>query len=207
MIPPTRLDDEVLERSSRGCAIPTSAAATSARSSPRTASPSGASASSARGAGATPSSPRWTSSTRTRSGWCAPRSRRFPTGGTRPRRARGASTASSRSAAAVDGRGRRVEIDFAGTSPQHDGNLNCPLAVDALGVLLRRPLPDRPGPARVGRSVRARDRDRAGGLSRQRASARGRRRRQRRDLVAGSSTSSSPRSARRSTCPPRARGR
>ena len=31
--------------------------------------------------------------------------------------------------AAVTIRGDEIEIDFAGTSPQHDGNLNCPLAV------------------------------------------------------------------------------
>jgi N-methylhydantoinase B len=31
--------------------------------------------------------------------------------------------------AAVTVRGEELEIDFAGTAPQHDGNLNCPLAV------------------------------------------------------------------------------
>src|SRR5439155_7317357 len=31
--------------------------------------------------------------------------------------------------AAVTVSGDEVEIDFAGTAPQHDGNLNCPLAV------------------------------------------------------------------------------
>jgi N-methylhydantoinase B len=31
--------------------------------------------------------------------------------------------------AAVTVRGDEIEIDFAGTAPQHDGNLNCPLAV------------------------------------------------------------------------------
>src|SRR5581483_2845962 len=30
---------------------------------------------------------------------------------------------------AVTIRGDEIEVDFAGTSPQHDGNLNCPLAV------------------------------------------------------------------------------
>ena len=31
--------------------------------------------------------------------------------------------------AAVTIAGDEIEIDFAGTAPQHDGNLNCPLAV------------------------------------------------------------------------------
>ena len=71
--------------SSRTRATPTSGAATCARRSPRTDSPSGASTSSARGADASASPRRWTSSTRTRSGWCARRSRGCPTARGRPR--------------------------------------------------------------------------------------------------------------------------
>ena len=52
----------------------------------------------------------------------------------------------------------------------------------ALGLVLRRPLRDRPRPACVRRSVRARDREGARGLPRQRAPARGRRGGKRRDL-------------------------
>ena len=59
-----------------------------------------------------------------------------------------------------------------------------PARGDALGLLLRRPLPDRPRSACVRRRVRARHRDGARGLPRQRAPARGRRRREHRDLVA-----------------------
>ena len=84
----------------------------------------------------------------------------------------------------VDGRrATRSASTSTGTAPQHDGNLNCPLVGDALGLLLRRPLPHRAGPARVRRRLRAGDRDGARRLPRQRAAARGRRRRQHRDVV------------------------
>ena len=53
--------------------------------------------------------------------------------------------------AAVTVAGDGVEIDFAGTAPQHAGNLNCPLAGHPLGVRVRAPLPDRSGRARLGR--------------------------------------------------------
>ena len=48
---------------------------------------------------------------------------------------------SSRSTAALEIRAAvtiaddEIEIDFEGTSPQHDGNLNCPLVGHALGLL------------------------------------------------------------------------
>ena len=98
-------------------------------------------------------------------------------------------------------------IDFAGTSPQHDGNLNCPLVGRALRLLLRRPRARRPGPAGVRRSVRARRpsaRPRAvssmHGRPPRSQPATSRRRR-------ASSTSSCAPSARRSPSPRRARGR
>ena len=46
------------------------------------------------------------------------------------------------SALRVDGDGRaatRLELDFAGTDPQVEGNLNCPLSVTKSAALLRRP--------------------------------------------------------------------
>ena len=100
IIPPARLTDEVARRSSsRTRATRTSGAATCARSSPRTASPSGGSTSCARGAAASASRRRWTSCTRTPSGWCAPRSPRSRTAAGRPRTSSRRSTASCRSAA------------------------------------------------------------------------------------------------------------
>ena len=116
-------------RSWHGCAIPTSGVATCARNSPRTGSPSSASPSSAHVAGANRSSPRWTSSTRTRSGVCAPGSRRYPTGAMKPATSWRESTATSRCTRRSRSGATTVSIDFTGTAPQHDGNLNCPLSV------------------------------------------------------------------------------
>ena len=74
--------------------------------------------------------PRWTSSTPTRSGSSGPRSPRFRTVAARPSTCWRRSRASSRLARrASRSRGDEIEIDFAGTAPQHPGNLNCPLAV------------------------------------------------------------------------------
>ena len=78
--------------------------------------------------------------------------------------------------------GDELELDFAGTAPQHDGNLNCPLAVTVSACLfVVRCLtdPDAPG---VGGRARAGDRPRARGLPRERTSAGRGRRRQRRDV-------------------------
>ena len=52
--------------------------------------------------------------------------------------------------------GDAIRIDFTGTAPQYDGNLNCPLVGHEVCVLLRRPLPHRAGLARVRRRVRRR---------------------------------------------------
>ena len=48
---------------------------------------------------------------------------------TRRRRARGASTATSSCALAATVDGDALTLDFTGSAAQHDGNLNCPLAV------------------------------------------------------------------------------
>ena len=77
----------------------------------------------------------------------------------------------------------------------------------AVRLVLRRPLRDRPRPAGVRRSVRAGDRQGARGLPRQRAIRPRRSRRGTSRPRAGSWTSSSPRSRRRSTFPRRVRGR
>ena len=98
IIPPSRSPTRCSSASSRTRATRTSAAATSARRSPRIASPSGGSTSSASDAAASASPRRWTSSTRTRSGWCARRSRGCRTAAARPRTSSRRSRASCRSA-------------------------------------------------------------------------------------------------------------
>ena len=55
--------------------------------------------------------------------------RRSPTAATRPPTCSSRRTATLEIRVAVTIAGDEIEIDFAGTSPQHDGNLNCPLAV------------------------------------------------------------------------------
>ena len=129
-----------------------------------------------------------------------------PTAATRRRTCSKATAASSSIRAAVTIAGDGIEIDFAGTAPQHDGNLNCPLAVTRSACyFVVRCLTDARRPC-VRRSVRARDRDarpRAGSSTRARprpsrpATSRPR---------AGSWTSSSPRSRRRSTVPAQGQG-
>ena len=73
--------------------------------------------------------PRWTSCTRTPSGWCARRSSRLPDG-------RGEATDVVEAVegdlpirCTVELAGDEIRFDFAGTAPAHDGNLNCPLSV------------------------------------------------------------------------------
>ena len=53
----------------------------------------------------------------------------------RARRARGAARAISSCALRAEVRGERLALDFAGSAPQHAGNLNCPLAVTASACL------------------------------------------------------------------------
>ena len=103
--------------------------------------------------------------------------------------------------------GDEIAFDFAGTARAAPGEPQLPALGDALGLLLRRPLPDRARPGLLGRRVRARDGDRARRLARQRTTAGGRRRGERRDLGADRRHRSSPRSARQSPCPPRGKGR
>ena len=131
IIPPVLLTDEVLGPLRRAtCATRTSAAATCARRSRRTGSPSGGSTSCARAAGATGSRRRWTSSTPTRSGSCAPRSPRSRTGAGRAEDVLEAVEGELDDPLPVEVDG---EDDRASTSrgPRRNiaGNLNCPLAV------------------------------------------------------------------------------
>ena len=97
------------------------------------------------------------------------------------RRAR--ATSRSRSSATVDG--DELTLDFTGTADQHEGNLNCPLAVTrsacyfAIRVLTDPDIPPSAGAYRPVEGGRSR------GLPAQRALAGRRGRRQRRDLVAG----------------------
>ena len=63
------------------------------------------------------------------------------------------------------------------------GQPQLPALGDQVGLLLRRPLPDRPGPAGVGGAFAPVTRPAPARLARQRAAAGGGRRRQRRDLV------------------------
>ena len=55
--------------------------------------------------------------------------RRCPTASARRGRARGARRATSCCACARPSQGERLTLDFSGSAAQHDGNLNCPLAV------------------------------------------------------------------------------
>ena len=130
IIPPTHLDGDDARFARRADAQsgraprrpPCAAGRTPARRGTRI-------ASSARGAAETGSPRRWTSSSRTPSGSCAPRSASSRTAATRAptssRRGSGCSTSRRRSPSTGDS----IDIDFAGTAPQYDGNLNCPLAV------------------------------------------------------------------------------
>ena len=108
--------------------------------------------------------------------------------------------------AAVTVSGDSIDIDFAGTAPQYEGNLNCPLAVTRSACFYvvrcltaptcrRRAAPSRPSPC-------ARPRARSSTRARRLPSRPGTRRRR-----AASRTSSSTRSRKRSPCPLRARGR
>ena len=159
VIPPTRLDDEVLDRPRvAACAIRTSAAATSAHSSRRTTSPSDG----------------WTSSAQRRG-----RDRvdaamdelfayservvraalaRLPDGRfearTCSRRGEGELTIQ----ATVTVAGDEIAFDFAGTGSAARRQPQLPALGHALGLLLRRPLPDRARPALLGRRLRARRR-------------------------------------------------
>ena len=208
MIPPTRLDDGVARRARRADAEPGRAARRPARP--------------ARRAAARPAA--------RRRALRAPRPRAGRGGDGRALRLLGARRPRRRSRALPDGRyeaadvleaadgeleirvavtiaGDELEIDFAGTAPQHDGQPQLPARRDPLGVLLRRPLPDRPRrPPRAAPSRRSTVRAPEGCLVNARPPA---------AVAAGNVETSSrivdvalrARSARRSTCRRRARGR
>ena len=184
VIPPTRLDDDVLERARRADAQPrTSAAATCAPSSRRTVSPSGGSTSSASGAArrrveAAMDELHDYSERLVRTAIAQLPDGRFeaadalePAGGGELELARRAHD-----------RGRRARARLRRHRRPARREPELPARRHALGLLLRRPLPDRPGRARLGRRLRAGARAGAGGLARERARAGGRRGGERRDL-------------------------
>ena len=157
--------------------------------------------------GATRSSRRWTSSTPTPSGACARRSAALPDG-----RYEASDSLEAPEGELVDPRGghdrrRRDRDRLRRHGRAARGQPQLPARGHALGCVLRRPLPDRSRRARLGRRVRAGDGARARGLARQRAA------RPRPSWPgtsrprAGSPTCSSARSARRSRCRRRGRGR
>ena len=162
IIPPVRLDDELLTAArSRTCATPTSAAATCERSSRRTGSPSGGSTSSCERHGR-----RRVAAAMDELYAYSERVVRAAIAGLPDGRYEAADVLEPVDGeleirAAVTIAGDEVEIDFAGTSPQHDGQPQLPARGHALGLLLRRPLPDRAGPPLVGRRLRARHASRA----------------------------------------------
>ena len=93
--------------------------------------------------------------------------------------------------------GDEIELDFTGTAAQHDGNLNCPLAVTAVRLLLRAARAHRPRRAALRGRLPPAHGDRARGLAPQRPPARRRGRRQRGDLLAGGRPRARPRSGAR----------
>ena len=80
--------------------------------------------------------------------------------------------------------GDELTLDFTGSADQHDGNLNCPLAVTALGLLLRRARAHRPRHPADRRRLPARHRAAPEGSLLNARSPGGGRGRQRRDLLA-----------------------
>ena len=109
--------------------------------------------------------------------------------------------------AAVTIAGDEVEIDFSGTAPQHRGNLNCPLAVTRSACFfVVRVLTDPDIPASGG-AFEPVTRARPERLARQRPAPGGRRRGQHRDVEPDHRRRARRLRPRRSTFPPRARGR
>ena len=154
-------------RSSPGCATRRSAAATSAPSSPRTRSRRArVDELCARRRNATASRPRWTSS-RLLGAAGARRDRRASRTGAsrRPTCSRRSTAASSRSARVVTiaGDGARDRLRRDGAAARRQPQL--PARGRALGLLLRRPLPHRPGRSGLGRRLRARAGTGARGLA------------------------------------------
>ncbi len=158
VIPPTRLDDAVLDDLVARMRNPDErrgdfrAQLAAQRLAPRS-----ASTSSARATAATASRRRWTSSTTTPSASCAPGIARLPDGRYEAeRRARAGRRASSRSTRPSRSTATQLEIDFAGTVAAARRQPQLPDRGHPLGLLLRRPLPDRPRHSRLGRRLRAR---------------------------------------------------
>ena len=196
-------------RSSRGCGTRTSAAATCALSSRRTALAEGRvvelCARRGRERVAAAMDELLAYSERRRARGASSRSpgrhaSRAPTRSRRPRAARDPRRRDDRAAT-------RSTSTSTEPPPQYDGNLNCPLAVTRSACFYVVRCLDRARPAGLGRRVRARSRcapRRAASSTPARPPPSRRATRRRR---AGSRTSSSTRSHRRSPCPRRARGR
>ena len=207
VIPPTRLDDDVLARPHRADAQPRRAARRFPGAARRAPARRAASRRALRASRAGPDRRRHgPSCTPTPSASCARRSRVCPTAASRRGRARGARRR-PRPARRGHHRGRRDRVRLRGHRAPARRQPQLPALGHALGLLLRRPLPDRARPPLLGRRLRARDRQRARPA---RSSTRSRRPPSPPGTSrppAGSSTASSPRSARRSRSRRRARGR
>ena len=189
VIPPTRADDETLARARLADAQPAPAPRRPARPAGRQ--PGRRAARVAELAGRhrrrAPCARGWRRSSPTPSAAPAPRSPRFPTASTRAEDvleddAGGGSAPRRPPAVEATIAGDRSRLDFAGTDPQVEGNLNCPLSVTrsaaffAVRVLTD---PDAPPSAGAHRPIEV---DVPDGLPAQRPLPRRRRRRQRRDL-------------------------
>ena len=128
IIPPTRLDAAALESLVRGCVTRTSVAAICAPSSRHIVWPRAGWRSSARAAGMSALRRRWTSSSPTPNASCVRPFAICRTGASKAPTP-GDSYGLLEIRAAVTIGGDSIDIDFEGTAPQYDGNLNCPLAV------------------------------------------------------------------------------
>ena len=134
MIPPTRADDDELARLAERDAKPAPAARRPARPAGRQPDRRAPPARARRaGTGPTRCAPGWRRSSTTRSAAPAPRSRSFPTATTRPRTCwrttPGGEPRDIRLRVTARIEGDRLTLDFTGTDPQVEGNLNCPLSV------------------------------------------------------------------------------
>ena len=112
----------------------------------------------------------------------APGSRRCRTGATRPTELLETADGRARAACRRHGRRRRARDRLRRHGPAVRRQSQLPARSHASRPAVRRPLPDRPRRAGLGRGARTGDRPRAGGLPRERADARRPSRPERRDL-------------------------
>ena len=208
VIPPTRLDDETLAAPRRAHAQPGGAARRLPRSARRASPRRAARRRALRTPRARDRGRRDGRAVRVL-GASRPRGarRHSPTAATRRRTCSKAIRGELVIRAAVTIAGDGIEIDFEGTAPQHDGNLNCPLAVArSASYFVVRCVTDPDLPASGGAFAPVTV-QRARGLPRQRAPTRGRRGGERGDLEPDRRRPLRRARRRRSTSPPRARGR